>query len=372
MAFDIPDLLSSDQSTILRPSITLTFGGGGDSGGIGGALGDVASAVGLSSAAPGLADRLIALRITRGLAPEVDWAEFFLLPEGDAPVAPGDAGTIAMAAGDVSSSFACTIDTVEQQGHGLLRVTASNGGRILAQSRVSRSFANQDPGAIIADLARLAGIDTTISAQGASLPRYITDDRRSLHDHIARLAATAGRLAGFDDEGQLVLFDDTATGEAVATFAQGENLLDMRLAQRLPHAGASIIDGAGAADAGGGNAWAWLRKEVGPMRVSSGDGPPQRRGNAPWLTSAQGVADIAGARSRADGRLGAASRLLVQGAPQVTPGAVIAVKGSQGVDGPYLVTRVVYRFDSPRGLTAEISAAPLGGSGAAAGLGGLL
>lgn len=366
MDLGLPDLLSGDQPAILRPKVTLAFGsGGGDNafGDLGAAVSDAASLAGLSSAGPSLADRLIQLRLRRGVAPGLDMADLLLLPDDTTSLAPGDSGTITIEAGDASAGFACVIDTVTRQGRGLLRATACNGGRLLAQSRVSRSYANQNAGAIIADLANLAGVDTSVTPSGASLPRYIADDRDTLLAHVARLAASLGRLAGFDDDGKLTLLDDTATGEPVATFTYGENLLDMRLSTRLPHAGATMMDGGGAADAGGTNAWAWLRKEVGPLRASNGDGPPQRRITAPWLTSQQGVSDAAAGRSRANARAASLCHLLVQGAPQVIPGAIIKLQGTPSGEGPYLVTGITHRFDAVTGLTAEVEAAPIGSGG---------
>ncbi|ONG58582.1 hypothetical protein BKE38_02770 [Pseudoroseomonas deserti] len=374
MDLELPSLAGGTQPAILRPRVALDFApAAGEGGGMLGALSDAASALGLGGDAAALADRLISLRLVRSLAPEVDSAEFLLLPEGAPPFAAGDPGSITLAAADASARFPCRVEAVEQRGHGLLRALAGNGGRILAQSRLSRSYANQDAGAIIGDLAQQAGVDSAVGSLGRSLPRYVADDRRSLYEHVAALAASAGRLAGFDEDGRLALLDDTATGEALATFTLGVDILDMRLVDRLPHAGALLVDGAGAADAGGGEAWSWLRKQVGPLRAASGEGTPQRRLAAPWLTAPQAVAGLLGARSRAEARQRRFGRLLVQGAPQLRPGALVALKGTPA-DGNWLITRLEQRFDARHGLTARLDIAEAGGGGGglASALGGLL
>lgn len=233
-----------------RPAVTLTFGAAaGGGGGIGGALGEFASAVGLGGAAgPGLEAGLVSLRLRRGIAPAVDVAELLLAPVPGGPdlPAPGDAGEIGFAAGDATAAFACTIDRREDRADGLARLTATNGGRLLARLRVETAFESQSPGAIIDALAAEAGVTSQAgSGTGDRLPRYVADEGCALLDHVARLAATAGRLAAFDDAGALVLIDDAAEGgEAVARLVAGETLLDWRIGAREAPAGAVTIDGA--------------------------------------------------------------------------------------------------------------------------------
>ena len=179
-------------------------------------------------------------------------------------------------------------------------------------------------------------------------------------------------LAGFDDAGALSLFDDTATGEAVARFAAGEALIDYRVVTREAGRGALAVDGEGAGDKGG-NSWAWLRKEAGPMSASVGDNQPKRRLTAPWIRSQPAAQTLADARSRAMHRGDAPGRFKVQAAPQVIPGALIEIAGTGDQDGIWLVMETELRFDLVSGMTIEIRAAPLGaGGGLSAGLAGLL
>lgn len=357
-----------------RPAVTLTFGAAaGGGGGIGGALGDVASAVGLGGAAgPGLEAGLVSLRLRRGIAPAVDVAELLLAPVPGGPdlPAPGDAGEIGFAAGDATAAFACTIDRREDRADGLARLTATNGGRLLARLRVETAFESQSPGAIIDALAAEAGVTSQAgSGTGDRLPRYLADEGCSLLDHVARLAATAGRLAAFDDAGALILIDDAAEGgEAVARLVAGETLLDWRIGAREAPAGAVTIDGAGAADQGG-NAWAWLRKSAGPFRAEAGSGTPARRHPAPWARSETAVGDLAAARARAVAREAVTGRFLAGAMPQAVPGAMVEVAGTGAHDGLWRVLSLDLTFDLARGMLAEIRAAPAGAGGG--GIGGL-
>ncbi len=247
--------------------------------------------------------------------------------------------------------------------------------RILARMRVSQSFADQSPGGIIAALASDAGVETDAGGAGTRLPRYVVDESCSVLDHIADLAAAAGRVAVFDGEGRLLLVDDSALGEPVATLVRGDHVLDIRLGTRRPHIGALAVVGAGAPDAGG-NAWAWLRKSNGPLKVEVGDGAPQRRVRDAGLRAQQAVVDRAGATLRAGERVSGRTRILSVGVPAAQPGGAIELSGFDDADGIYFVTAVTHRFDTAGGFTSEIEAARASSGGslldALGGLGGLI
>ena len=88
------------------------------------------------------------------------------VPGGPDMPAPGDQGKIGLTAGDQTSEFACTVELVETRARALSRLTATNGGRLLAQTRVERSYADQTPGAVIADLAQGAGVTSAAGGRG--------------------------------------------------------------------------------------------------------------------------------------------------------------------------------------------------------------
>ncbi len=359
------DLLEqTGNSGITRPAVAIDFSGGGG-GGLGGLASSVADAVGLGSGTgPSLADGLVSLRLVRGMAPDVDFAELLLAPVPGGPdmPAPGDSGTITVTAGDAESHFACTVDLVERRADGLCRVTATNGGRILARARVNLAFADQNPGAVIDALASETGTDSAAGSAGETLKSYVADDRQSVLDHVTLLATAAGRLAGFDDDGALTLFDDTATGEAVARFTMGENVIDHRIDTREASVGAVTVHGEGAADKGG-NAWAWLRKDATPVSASAGQGQPSRRITAPWLRGQPASTTMADTRFRTMRRHAVSGRFLVQAAPQVVPGSLIEIAGTGAQDGTWLALRIELRFDLHGGMRSEIHAAPIGGGG---------
>jgi hypothetical protein len=356
---------------LTRPQVTLSFGAAGA--GDGGLLGGLAAAAGLASSGPGLEAGLVRLRVRRSVAPGVDWAEMILAPVPGGPDLPrvGDEGKIGLAAGDAKSGFACTIDLVETRSDGLRRLTASNGGRVLARARSEISFAEQSPGDIIDALAGEADVTAGVGAAGPKLPRYVADGGRSLLDHVARLAATAGRVAFFDDAGTLALVDDAASGDAVGQLLAATNILDMRIVERKPE-GKGVVHGEGAPDQGS-TAWAWIRKESTALDAEAGTAPPERGMSASWARSRDAATSLAEARQRAVVREAGFGRFLVSAFPQAVPGAIVEVSGVEGHDGPWLVIEADLTFDPERGMLTEIRAAPAGaGGGALAGLGGLL
>ncbi|MFN0113403.1 MAG: hypothetical protein ACKVPY_01865, partial [Paracoccaceae bacterium] len=69
------DRATQTEPGLTRPKVTLTFGGGGEDGGL---LGGLAQAAGLVATGPGLEAGLVRLRLHRGMAAGVDWAEVLL------------------------------------------------------------------------------------------------------------------------------------------------------------------------------------------------------------------------------------------------------------------------------------------------------
>ena len=361
MLTDLLDPGSGQPAALARPKAMLTFGSGGGTGG--GLLDAAASALGVGGNTPGLESALVRLNIRRSVAPGVDWAEMILAqpPGGHAPPAVGDEGTIELEAEDGKAKFSCIIDLVETRPDGLIRLTASNGGRILARRHADLSFADRSPGQIIDALAGEAGIQSSAGDAGEKLPRYVVDRRRSLLDHASRLASTAGKLAFFDDAGALVLFDDGTTGEPAGKLVVGANVLDLRIVKR-PGENRTVVLGEGAPDQGR-TAWAWLRKNGESAQAQAGEGDAPCMVAAPWAASRAAATALADAHARAMTRETSYGRFIVSALPQAVPGATIELSESDAHDGMWLVLEVDQHFDLAAGLVSEVRAVPIGGAG---------
>jgi len=358
MVFGLLDRDAETTPGLTAPGITLSFGGGGG-------LGALAPDVGPFGGGPGLETGVLSLELTRGFAPFVDWAEVHLQPPPGADPLPqlGEAGSLGVSLGDRSVTFPCTLDSLEHHSDGSVRLGLGNGARLLAQARVSTAYADTATGDIIAALCAEAGVDTTAGG-GPSLPRYFADGGVSVLDHIARLAASMGRLARFSDQGRLELIDDASAGEEIPV-AAGDAILSSRLTERRP-AGAIRVTGAGA------NEWHWLRKDASPNQASGGAAPPLRDSTAPWLRSADAIESFAQARGRASGRDSAPGEMLLAAYPDAQPGVILALSGTAR-DGPWRILSSTVCINSRSGFSNHVTLARADADAGALGLlGGLL
>lgn len=359
MVFGLLDRGSDTTAGVTKPSVTLSFGGGG-----GGALGGLAPDIGPFSSEAGLEEGILSLEISRGFAPGVDYAELRLMPPAGSGLLPslGDTGSVSLAVGDRSATFTCQIDQVEHRSDGSIRMGLGNGGRILAQARLAKSFAEMTTGDVISALCSEVGVQTSDISGGENMPRYVVENTKPLLDHIARLAASMGRLARFDEAGKLELVDDASAGEEIVLSA-GDAILDSHLAERAA-SGAMRITGAGAND------WAWLRKDGSPLQADAGAAPPSRDSAAPWLRGAGGAQTLADARGRALGRAAGTGRLLLADYPDAVPGRIVTLSDS-AMDGDWRVMSTTTRFDAQAGFSHEAHIAREAEGAGALGLGGL-
>lgn len=358
MVFGVLDRGNETTPGVTKPSVSLDFGGGG-----GGGFGGLAPSIGPFAAAAGLETGLLSLEISRGFAPFVDWAEVLVHPKDGAEVPGlGDTGTVSLSVGDHTGAFACQVDQVEHRADGSVRLGLGNGGRVLAQARLAKSFTEMAPGDVISALCGEAGVDVGSISGGETMPRYVVETAVSLLDHVALLAQSAGRLAAFNSDGALELIDDASAGEELVLSA-GDALLDWQLSERAD-SGAARVTAAGASDP------LWLRKDIGPMQKEAGTANLPRDVSAPWLRSSGGVQSLADARSRAANRAAGMGRLLLAGFPDVLPGRVVTLAGTE-MDGEWRVMSSRTVFDAATGFSHEVQVARADSGAGALGLGGL-
>jgi hypothetical protein len=135
-----------------------------------------------SGSAKDWAGALISFSVEAGLAPAVDAAEIFASPLSDAPAAAlADAATISAGYEDdpASAVFTGQVGAVRGSIRGVTRITAVNGGALLARLRVNQAYDQQTAGAMVSDLASQAAVDTDAIEDGITYPYYVVDDGRS-------------------------------------------------------------------------------------------------------------------------------------------------------------------------------------------------
>lgn len=350
MVFGLLDRGNETTPGVTAPRVTLSFGAGGG-GFLDGLVPD-------ASGSAGLADGLLSLTLDRGFAPHVDWADIQILPPDGADLPAIDAsGSLTITVGTRSVTFDGTLASITHDIDGTVRLGMTNGSHVLAQSRGSAVFSEQSASDIISALCAEAGVESETSG-GPSLPRYFADGGPSALDHIARLAASMGRLAYVASNGRLTLIDDASPGEEIP-IAAGDAIVAAQFTERTR--GANVhITGAGAQD------WAWLRKDPGPIQAEAGDASFRREKTAPWLRDASAVGDYAQARGRAVGRDAAPGEITLAAYPDAQPGTVLAVSGT-AQDGPWRVMRSRLHL-SPAGYRNVVSVAKADADAGALGL----
>ncbi|HEX9371256.1 MAG TPA: hypothetical protein VF897_09625, partial [Roseiflexaceae bacterium] len=235
---------TSALPAVRRPVFAVSFGAGG---------------LGAGGADP-WQQHVVAITLEAGLAPAVDALEIELAADAQAPtVAVGDGGSVSLGYADDGPAvvFTGAVERVARGLHGTTRVVAVNGGAALSRLRLNQSYDGRAAGEIVRDLAGRVDVATGSVEDGADLPFYIVDDRRTAYQHVAALARASGCLAYLTPAGELA-FAPFAAEEPVQTFTYGVDILALELAEANPLVGAATVVGEGAAGGQGQDAWSWL------------------------------------------------------------------------------------------------------------------
>ncbi len=307
-----------------------------------------------------LADFVVALRLSAGLAPAVDAVEVVLGPGASAP-AVGDAGTVELGYDDAGTTLVFTgvVDGVRRALDGTVRVVATGAAAPLARLRVNNAYDGRTAGDVVSDLVSTAGATAGTVQPGISFAYLVVDDRRSGWEHVAALARSCGFLACCTPAGE-VAFGPPVPGAPAASFAYAVDVLALEIADAAPNVGAVTAVGEGAAGAQGSDAWSWVLEDASAVTGSSGSGDPTllvEDGGLRSASAAQAAADGIAATAALLDRTG---RLVVPGAPAVAVGSTVAVSGAPdgALDGSYLVRSVRHRLSRAEGFvsTFDLSA----------------
>ena len=353
-------------SAVRRPVFEVRFGGGGATAGLSAAANLV------PSADDPWARSVRVINVETGLAPFVDIVTVDMAADEEAPeVALDDEGTISLGYDDSSAElvFTATVSDICCNVQSTKRLNGVNGGVSLSRLRINQSYEQQSAGEIVTDLAAQAGVDTDAVESGTDLPFYVIDDRRSIWDHIARLAQDSGYGAYITTANRLY-FGPLSMGQAVQTFTYGNDILAFQSTQRSgPLTGYKVL-GEGAAGSEGDDAWCWIVKDPASVTAETGDGPGTRLVARPALRSAEAVQAAADGLAAAGQRRLNTGRVLTAGAPVVTVGSTIELADLPvaAFNGACLVTRVIHEYSKRHGFVSRIDF----GQTEANGIGGLL
>lgn len=323
----------------------------------GGGLLDMALGL-LSAPAPDpWAEHLTEVEVLLAAAPAVSHARLVLTDREGAPaVAVGDRLRVELgeedALGAVLSGEVLAIES--QPGARRVVVLASTAVK-LARRRENASHRARTLADLLGEFAGAAGLTTGALEAGASYEFLAVDDRRSLWEWSALLAAHAGMLVWVDGDGALRCAK--AGGPSVRSFRYGQDMLALEHHSGAAPLGMLTLVGEGAAGSQGSAAASWLVKDSQGIRVQSGRGDPARLYRDGALRSAAAVHDAADAHAQQATARAARVQLRVPGSPDLIPGATVTVHDSPGGagDGDWVIARARHCYGRA-GYVAELDA----------------
>ena len=147
--------------------------------------------------------QLLRIDVELELAPSVDELSAVLPAAAPFDAEPGDEVSLTLDSGEHEADvFAGRLESV-QRGYDEIRLTALNGGGLLAQARPAVTYEQVTAATIVRNLCSEAGVDVGDLVDGQQLPFYVADPSRTALQHIARVAAWNGALARVGPDGGL-------------------------------------------------------------------------------------------------------------------------------------------------------------------------
>ncbi len=301
---------------------------------------------------------VISMTVEVGLGPSVDHVEVVLSRDAQAPsVSVGDSGSISLGYEDDAAVLVFTgkIDSVRHDTEGTVRITATNGGAILARLRVNQSYVQQKAADIVSDLVGQTDANTATLEDGVELPFYVIDEHQTAYQHVAVLAKKSGFLSYFSPEGALNFLPYTSE-QLVQTFIYGQNILSLQITESAPVIERITAIGEGAAGGHGKEAWSWLIKDSTSVTANAGEGKPSRQIQDASLRSAEAVQSLADGSVQTSSLLQYLGKIFVPGAPTVSVGSTIEIaEAPQDVlNGQCLVRGVRHIYSKREGFTTLV------------------
>ncbi|GAA1954067.1 hypothetical protein [Amycolatopsis minnesotensis] len=255
------------------------------------------------------------------------------------------------------------------------RITGHATGDRLLRAFTDRTFEDTTAGDIVRALAGAADVEIERVEDGIAFAAYVVDGRRNAARHLRDLAV----LCGFDTYctgGGKLVFEAFTGSRTVHELEYGEHVLAAELARSRPFASTVEAWGDSPGSSRGDGSWAWLTKDFGSRRGTSGAGSPKLLVERPSLRTARAAATTAGAVAEVFTESALRGRVRIQGRPQVALGDLVRLSGFPAragvdeIDGNYQVRAVCHRITKAGGLVTDLEVRSLAGAAAAV-LGGL-
>jgi len=237
------------------------------------------------------------------------------------------------------------------------RVVAHAGASLFLHATTDRTFESKTAGAIVRDLAGSAGVEVAAADEGINFPAYVVDGRQSLYRHVRDLADLCGFDVYLDPSGKLV-FRRFAGSGTVHVFEYAKHLMELSVLETPAPAVTVEAWGESPGLGRGSNAWAWLTKDFGGSKGTSGRGSGTVLLERAALRTAEAAQKAADSAFTATVRREVRGRMVGLGRPQLALGDAVRLSGvpTRDLDQTYQVRSVTHRITKSGGFTtaAEI------------------
>ncbi len=230
----------------------------------------------------------------------------------------------------------------------------SAAARLLAATS-GQHYVGKSAGAIVKDLAAVAGVPVDTAEDGIRFPAYIVDGRRSVYQHMKDIADLCGFDLYIKPDGKLV-FEKFVGGKTVHVFEYGRDIVALELIRQAPAADKIEAWGESPGASQGENSWAWLTKDFSPHLGRAGDGNRTFLLEKPALRSAAAANKAANALLVTLKRQATRGRLLLTGQPQVKLGDALHIKSAPEAElnASYQVRAVTHRITKSGGFVTVV------------------
>jgi len=306
---------------------------------------------------------LVRLRVCLSVGEAHDRAELFFWPSSKfAGAKAGATFTLALGpAGAEVDVLTGVVDAARTSADAVV-LEAMAGSIVLSRTFAGQTFLEMTVADIVTQLASEAGVDTDEVSCDIAFPAYTIDPRRSVWSHLNDLARLAGADLSVTAEGALrfVIAGGEGGGLGAAAGAagalglgsgglrHGANVLSWQTGSGAV-AIAAAVAAHGAASEAGAAKWHWLLKEP----SFAGDGPPRIAGSLRTRDAADAV-QAAGAARAGRARLNGMIRIV--GDAAIRPGDMTAVSDlPSGDPGQLHVLAVEHVLDGFEGFTTTLT-----------------
>jgi hypothetical protein len=326
-----------------------------DGGGLGGSMLDLASSLLGAPQDDPWANHLRSIELELAPAPFLSTARLQLAYGAESPaVALGDEFKLELGYDDeLQGVFTGKVLILRDNGRDVREILLGCAGHALAQMRQYVSFENQSLGDVLNQWASEAALDTGSIDAGPSYPFLAIDDRRTLWEWSALLAAHAGAWVWADADNKLNCKQPGEPGNR--SYAYGTNLLGLSFIERTGLFGEIKVSGEGSAGSQGAQAWSWLAKSPDTISATAGQGDPARLYQDGALRNQAAVQAYSRALETSAQQLRNAVQARVPGSAELGLGQTFDLTdcpAGRG-DGSYIITRLRHRYDN-RGFVTEL------------------